>query len=69
MAKALVFDNVELMREAQMRDEMNMTAAQRIDLVFQLMDLAIALSPNKKIESSHDEKIQWIELYPKDGVS
>ena len=69
MAKALIFDSVELMREARMRDEMKMTPAQRMELVFQLMDLAIALSPKKKLESSHDDKIQWIELNLKDGVS
>jgi hypothetical protein len=41
---------------------MKMTPQQRIDLVFQLMDLAIIMSPNKKIESSHVEDIPWIEL-------
>lgn len=69
MVKAEIFDNVESMREAQVQDEMNMTPTQRVELVFQLMDLAIALSPNKKLESRHDDNIQWIELKLKDGFA
>lgn len=69
MVKAEIFDSVESMREAQIQDEMNMTPAQRVELVFQLMDLAIALSPDKRLESRRDDNIQWIELKLKDDFA
>ena len=68
MVKAEIFDSVESMHDARMHDEMNMTPTQRVEIVFQLMDLAIALSPGKKHESPQDDKIQWIELKLKDVI-
>ena len=68
MAKAELFDCVESMHEARMQDEINLTPTQRVEIVFQLMDLAIALSPGKKLESRQDDKIQWIELKLKDVI-
>jgi len=62
MRKVEIYDSIEAMNEARVREEMNMTPVQRIELVFQLMDLAIAMSPNKKLESYKDDDIPWIEL-------
>ena len=39
-----------------------MTPEQRLLLTFELMDLAIAISPSKKLTSHDDGSIAWLEL-------
>ena len=63
MLKVQIVESFELMNEAQMREEMNMTPEQRLDAAFQLIDLAIAFSPNKKLESAFKDDLPWIELH------
>lgn len=63
-----IYDSIDSMREAQMRDEMKMTPEQRLELVFQLIDLAIAISPDHKLKSSDRDNLPWIELHFKDDI-
>lgn len=45
-----------------------MTPEQRLELAFQLIDLAIALSPTGKLTASDKDDISWIELRRKDDA-
>ena len=55
--------NLELKKDDQRIAEMSLTPQQRIDRVFQLMDLATLMSSTSEIApSSHKDHIPWIEL-------
>lgn len=54
-------------KEQQILEEMNMTPEQRLILAFQLIELAIEITPGKKLKSLEDSSIEWIELKMKHG--
>lgn len=60
MQKAVLF-NIDEKKDDQERIEMAMTPEERLFLVLDLMDLSIALSPEKSLPSK-DDQIEWIEL-------
>lgn len=68
MMRVEIFDNIDAIHEAQMKERMNMTPEQRLDIAFQLIDLAIAFSPNKKLTSAGKDNLPWIELHFKDDT-
>ena len=61
MAKAQIISLQEKKKDQEM-EEINMTPEQRLLLVFQLMDLAIAISPASELLSYDDGSITWLEL-------
>ncbi len=66
MRKAKLTTHKEMEAE-KIREDMAMTPKQRLMLALQLMETAIALSPDKTLHSQDDGGIKWIELKPKDG--
>lgn len=56
------FININEKKDSQRKAEMRMTPQQRIERVFQLMDLAIVMATKNKTASSHKDHIPWIEL-------
>ena len=56
-------------KEEQIREEMAMTPEQRMNLAFQLIELAIAFSPEKELINEEDKSIPWINLKLKNGKS
>ena len=61
MEKAKIISLKEKKKDQEF-EEINMTPEQRILLTFELMDLAIAISPSKKLTSYDEGSIAWIEL-------
>ena len=61
MEKAQIISLKEKKKDQEM-EEINMTPEQRLLLAFELMDLAIAISPSKKLTSYDDGSIAWLEL-------
>jgi len=49
-------------KSAQEKEELAMTPEQRLELMFQLIDLSIALTPSKELPRQ-DDSIQWIDLH------
>ena len=60
MQKAEIFD-IETKKKDQIAAEMKMTPVERLLLCLNLMELSMALSPDKKLRPRPDD-IQWIEL-------
>lgn len=56
------FININEKKDSQRKAEMRMTPQQRIERVFQLMDLAIVMATKNETASSHKDHIPWIEL-------
>jgi hypothetical protein len=65
MKKAQVF-SLESKKEDQRIAEMKMTAQERWELAFQLIELARVFTPDKTFLASPDESIEWIDLKFKD---
>lgn len=47
---------------AQEKEDLTMTPEQRLELMFQLIDLSVALTPSKEL-SQAENSIQWIDLH------
>lgn len=63
-----LFNNIESLHNARKKKESHMTPEQRLELAFQLIDLAIAVSPTGKLTTSKKDNISWIELRLKDDT-
>ena len=67
MVKAEVFSSHEEMEKARIAADMLLTPEQRLDVAFQLMELALELSPDRKFPAPEEDGLLWIELKLKDG--
>ena len=64
--KKVVLTSLENKKDDQRLEEMRMTAQERWNSAFELIELALALSPDKKFPPPIDDSIEWIELKMKD---
>ena len=60
--KKLVVSSIEASRTDQRQEEVNMTGKERLNLSFQLIELALAIRKDKLFALPADNKIQWIDL-------
>lgn len=60
MLKATLFD-IETKKDQQVDDELSMSSIDRVYLTLDLMDVCLALSPDKTLHQKDDE-INWITL-------
>jgi len=63
MKKVQVYNNLKDLHEAQRKDSELLTATQRLEQAFHLIDLAVAMSPDKKLRSEGKDNLPWIELH------
>jgi hypothetical protein len=65
MKKVEIF-SLEKKKDDQRRAEMQMTALERWNLAFQLIELTRSFSPDKEFTPPLNDSIKWIELKLKD---
>jgi hypothetical protein len=64
--KVELFD-IKNKRDDQIKWSQKMTPNERLLLCLDLIDLSIALAPNKTIVTHSDDPIKWIQLRMKDA--
>mgnify|MGYP006192200249 CR=1 FL=1 len=64
--KAALFD-LSRKKEDQRREEMSRTPRERLLLCLELIDLTIAVSPEKRVPPAPADDVKWIELSFRDN--
>lgn len=59
--KKVFISSIESKKDDQRVEEMRMTSQQRFDLAFEMIELALAVTPNHQFPPP-DDGIKWIEL-------
>jgi hypothetical protein len=55
--------SLEAMSDEQVKEDIAMTALERLNLAFQISDLALELRPKREVYKEESPAHQWIELH------